>query len=171
MQVTEFVWDEAKQCKVPVVRETTIAELNNSEATAVAEVKAAEVTVTAVATQAIADAKAIDVNTADAAKVEAAKKLLLDAKRALAIAQGKTPGKKGKPKLYNYKRVMLGAQVSEETLNAVKAFMPTGNATTIVNAALDALLANFEAQAEHDAAIEAAKAEAVSETATVVEQA
>ena len=116
---SNFVWDESSQSMKPI--ET-------------AEVKAA-----VVAAEQVEETE----------ELKTAKAKLAEAKRLLALAQGKTPGKRGKPKLYTYKRVTLGGQVAEDKLNRVKALMPKdASATDIVNLALDTLLEELEAKAD-----------------------
>lgn len=72
---------------------------------------------------------------------EEAKAKLAEAKRLLAIAQGKTPGKKGRTKLYNYERVIVSAMVSKEKIDQAKSLLPDdAKITDLVNLAIDAFL-------------------------------
>lgn len=136
--VTEFVWDEATQRKIPVTREVKIGVEDDTPA-----IKEPVEASTAI------PASVEAVNESDA--VKQAKAAILAAKHALAAAQGKPVGKKGKPKQFHYERVTLGAQVAKDKLDRIKALMPDANNTAIVNLAIDLLLTDLESKATPEA--------------------
>lgn len=76
--------------------------------------------------------------------VKAAKAAILKAKHDLLRAQGKEPGKKGKPKLYTFQRVPFGAQVEKAKIDKLRILLAGKNNTELVNLAVDALIASLE---------------------------
>lgn len=139
---TTFAWDEATQSMRPVSSHS-IEQLNNDEVNV--NTPQANTPDSVEATQ--AEAKA---TVSDSEAIKAAKAKILAAKHDLLRAQGKEPGKKGKPKVYTFERVMFGAQVSKDNVDKLKALMPGANNTALVNAAVECLIASLEAKAVAD---------------------
>ena len=121
---TTYEWNEARQCMVPVSTHS----IENQPLTAEAEPKAN-----------------------DDEAVKAAKAAIAEAKRQLAKAQGKEPGRRGKAPLA-FEATAIGGNVDKAKLAAFKAYYPGKTNTEYLRMILDMAL-------EHAEAVETANAE------------